>query len=84
MAVKLLRELPAHERARFEREAQALAQIQHPDVVRYVAHGHTREGSPYLVMEWLEGEDLRSRLSRGTLSVHETVRLGRWSWIGHG
>jgi eukaryotic-like serine/threonine-protein kinase len=61
--------------ARFAREAQVLSSLSHPHVVRYLEHGSSAEGAPYLVMEWLEGEDLAARLSRGPLSVDENARL---------
>ncbi len=77
VAVKLIRGVSAGDLARFRREVQTLAQIQHPSVVRYVDHGHTEEGLAYLVMEWLEGEDLKSRLARGPLEIHEAIVLGR-------
>lgn len=60
---------------RFAREARILAEIEHPHVVRYVAHGFTPETHPYLVMEWLEGMDLADRLAQGPLSVSETIAL---------
>ncbi|MDB4989750.1 MAG: protein kinase, partial [Myxococcaceae bacterium] len=62
---------------RFAREALLLSQISHPAVVRYVAHGLTDEGVPYLAMEWLSGEDLSSRLARSGLTVDETLALMR-------
>jgi len=49
----------AHER--FEREAMAVAQLQSPHVVQVFDYGVER-GFPYIVMELLEGEDLRTRL----------------------
>lgn len=49
---------------RFIREAVVLADITHPGVVKYVAHGITSGGENYLAMEWLEGEDLQHRLAR--------------------
>jgi tetratricopeptide (TPR) repeat protein len=63
--------------ARFVREARALAELRHPAIVRYVAHGATPAGEPYLVMEWLEGLDLSDRLAKGALGVDESVELGR-------
>src|SRR5262245_54511683 len=57
------------ERDRFEREARALAELRHPGIVRHVAHGHTASGEPYLAMEWLDGEDLSSRLQRASLGI---------------
>jgi serine/threonine-protein kinase len=62
---------------RFTREAAVLADLQHPGIVRFVASGSTPAGEAYLVMEWMEGESLSERLSRGTLSIAETVALGR-------
>ena len=62
---------------RFAREAQVLAELNHPAIVRYVAHGETAQGQPYLVMEWLEGEDLSQRLTRLRLSVRESLDVAR-------
>jgi len=42
---------------RFLREASLMAELHHPGIVRYVAHGRTDAG-PYLAMEWLDGSDL--------------------------
>src|SRR5689334_18753991 len=64
VAVKVLRHVRASTAARFKREAEVLAALHHPGIVRHVAHGTTAEGIPYLVMEWLEGEDLSGRLDR--------------------
>ncbi|MBI2895592.1 MAG: protein kinase [Deltaproteobacteria bacterium] len=61
---------------RFEREVRALAELDHPAVVRYVGHGTTEAGRLFLAMEWLEGEDLSARLGRGCLDVAETITLG--------
>jgi tetratricopeptide (TPR) repeat protein/predicted Ser/Thr protein kinase len=60
---------------RFAREASVLARLEHPGIVRYIAHGEA-EGEQFLAMEWLEGEDLETRLTRGALSVDETFALG--------
>ena len=42
----------------FQREIRALARVRHPSVVRYLDHGKQR-GRPFLVMEYLDGVDLR-------------------------
>lgn len=76
IAVKLLRGDPVTTE-RFEREAALLADLRHPGIVRYVAHGVTLVGEPYLVMEWLEGEDLQSLLARRRLSPRESLQLVR-------
>jgi eukaryotic-like serine/threonine-protein kinase len=49
--------------ARFEREAMAVARLSSPHVVQVFDYGVER-GCPYIVMELLEGEDLRTRLHR--------------------
>lgn len=61
--------------ARFQREARALFEIQHPGVARHVDHGVDDGGRRYLVMEWLEGEDLATRLARGPIDVDEALAL---------
>jgi tetratricopeptide (TPR) repeat protein len=77
VALKVLVGTPRQEdELRFEREALVLAEIDHPGIVRYVAHGRTAEGRPYLAMEWIEGEDLAARIARGPLSVAETIAMG--------
>jgi hypothetical protein len=61
-------------RDRFAREAEILARLDHPRVVRYVAHGEDELG-PWLAMEWLDGETLAARLRRGPLGPDETLAL---------
>ena len=64
--------------ARFEREAQAAASIQHPNTVSVTDFGESADGVFYLVMEYVEGETLHKLLRReGTLSVKRAVRLLR-------
>jgi eukaryotic-like serine/threonine-protein kinase len=77
VALKALRPMEEEDESRFAREVSVLAQVRHPSIVEYVAHGVTDAGQPYLAMEWLEGESLSARLHRGPLSVAETVTLGQ-------
>ncbi len=57
--------------ARFEREAKAAAQLRSPHVVQILDHG-VCEGTPYIAMELLEGEDLGKRIARvGRLPARE-------------
>jgi serine/threonine protein kinase len=44
-------------------------------IVRYVAHGVTSAGELFLAMEWIDGEVLKTRLQRGSLTVTEAVTL---------
>jgi tetratricopeptide (TPR) repeat protein len=60
---------------RFGKEARLYAELSHPAIVRYVAHGASADGTLWLAMEWLEGEDLGRRLARGPLGVAESVDL---------
>ncbi len=81
VAIKIIREAAArNERslARFEREAVLAARISSAHVVRIIDHGH-HEDLPFIVMDYLEGEDLRHRLDdRAPLPVEEVRRI-----IGH-
>lgn len=77
VALKLLAQSSPH-RARFRREAEVLASLQHPCVVRYLGHGDGSDGEPpYIAMEWVEGVSLRERLLAGRLGVGESVALAR-------
>jgi eukaryotic-like serine/threonine-protein kinase len=60
---------------RFAQEARVLSELSHPTIVRYVVHGTTSRGEPFLAMEWLEGEDLSDRLARTGLTVEESVSV---------
>src|SRR5512143_1881581 len=61
VAIKMAHEDDDADYRRFEREAATLASLRHPAIVTYVGHGRAG-GQLYLVMEWLEGEDLGARL----------------------
>lgn len=74
VAIKVLHE-PAHAE-RFTREAELLERLSHPAIVSYLGHGVTSDGSAYLAMAWLDGEDLAHRLDRGALSVPEAIAVG--------
>jgi len=79
VAVKML--LPHHAAhadiaRRFVREGEAAAKLNHPHAVDVTDVGKDARGAPYLVMEFLEGEDLASLLERnGKLSVEQTVDI---------
>ncbi|MBV8762197.1 MAG: serine/threonine protein kinase [Deltaproteobacteria bacterium] len=77
VALKVLHTRAREDVLRFEREAAILAQLEHPGIVRYIAHGVAADGTPYLAMDWVDGETLDARLARTGLSVAETVELGR-------
>lgn len=49
---------------RFQREAQAAAAIGHENIIEVTDMGTTAEGAPYIVMEFLDGQDVREALSQ--------------------
>ncbi len=59
---------------RFKREILLSAGLQHPHIVPVLSAGEV-DGLPYFVMPFIHGESLRSRLTRGPLSVRETVNI---------
>jgi len=56
------------------REAEAVAQLQHPHIVTIFDRGLCDEG-PYLILELLRGETLAERVARGPVPARETVRV---------
>jgi serine/threonine protein kinase len=62
--------------ARFDREARALASLQHPNVASIYGFEDVA-GVRFLVMELVEGEDLAHRLGQGRTSVEETLNIAR-------
>ena len=78
VAVKVLSEhLSADPSAlqRFEREAQAVAALSHPNILAIHDFGEA-QGVLYAVSELLEGETLRARLAEGALPVRKAVEFG--------
>jgi len=80
VAFKVLHDSLEHRRdefvARFEREARALARLEHPGIVRILDSG--RQGDLYyIVTEYVDGADLARRLSQERLSVSEVADIVR-------
>jgi len=69
-------------RERFEREARLCARITSAHVVGYLADGVDADDRPYLVLEWLEGEDLSRRMRGGRLGAREALRVAREAALG--
>ena len=62
-------------RTRFVREAKSAAALDHPFICSIHEVLQTDQGDDCIVMEYVEGDTLRQRLSAGPLSVHETLRI---------
>ena len=61
---------------RFTREARAASALNHPNIVTIYEVGMDKSsGSPYIVMEYIEGRDLRSLLAEGPLSNRRTLDI---------
>ena len=78
VAIKLL-EPKAGNNARireyFLREARSVAQLNHPNIVTVYDAG-LQESSPWLVMELVEGDDLRTRFHKGRPTLMQSMRIG--------
>ena len=81
VAVKVLNHKEADNpelQARFEREAMLGSRLGHEHIVQVIDFQSTDQGFPYLVMELLEGEDLRRRLRRdGPMSLVKAASITR-------
>jgi serine/threonine-protein kinase len=79
VAIKVLPDAFAHDAerlARFQREAQTLAALNHPNI----AHIHGLEEAPgirALVMELVDGDDLSARIARGPIPIDEALPIAR-------
>jgi serine/threonine-protein kinase len=80
VAIKVLHGLAANDResyARFRREAEIASRIGHPNIVTVHDFNVLASGTPYLVLEYLEGEDLSQRLQRGKLPLPTALGVAR-------
>ena len=78
VAIKVLPEHIAKRedlRARFEREARAVASLNHPNIC--VVHDiGSQDGHGYMVMELMEGETLGARIAKGALPLDQALKYG--------
>src|SRR6185436_9551511 len=84
VAIKLIPEAFAADASRvhrFEQEARAAGQLNHPNILAVYDVG-IHEGAPYIVSELLEGESLRSRLHGGPLPSRKAVDFARQIAVG--
>ncbi len=64
VALKILTNTSADLEKRFEREAQLMARVRHPNIVAILDFGQTGKGLPVIAMEFIDGEELGARLRR--------------------
>jgi eukaryotic-like serine/threonine-protein kinase len=77
VAVKIMPAALAHDpqfRERFDREARAISQLDHPNICTLYDVGD-EAGTSYLVMQYLEGETLSDRLARGPIPIAEALSI---------
>jgi len=78
VALKLMRgALHGKGATRFAAEAAILARLSHPNIARVIDAGHTPEGSPYLVMEYVDGAPITAHADARRLTIDERLRLFR-------
>jgi predicted ATPase len=76
VALKVLDRGNRHSVERFRAEVDALVVgAEHDGIVRYVDHGVVDDATPFLVMEWIEGESLAHRLADRGVSMRELLAL---------
>jgi len=60
---------------RFRAERQILANLHHPGIARLLDSGHTENGLPYLVMEYVHGEPIHKYCDQLQLTIEQRIRL---------
>ncbi|HUF63690.1 MAG TPA: serine/threonine-protein kinase [Verrucomicrobiales bacterium] len=77
VALKILK--PARDdapaRRRFEREAQLLCALQHPNIATFYESGNLPDGRSYIALEWIEGQPITGYCDARTLRPSQRLRL---------
>jgi serine/threonine protein kinase len=64
--------------ARFEQEAKAVSQLEHPNIIRVYDFGETADGQPFMVMDFVEGSNLQNLLkAENNLPIEEGLNIFR-------
>src|SRR5512143_2963052 len=74
VAIKILPSVDPYLRARFAREAKAIAALQHPHICAIFDVGR-QDDVDYLVLEYLQGQTVADRLDHGSLRIDETLAI---------
>lgn len=77
VAIKVVRQglLSRHIEGRLRQERQILASLDHPNIARLFDGGTTPDGTPYIVMEYIDGEPLDLYCDRRKLTIEQRLRL---------
>src|SRR5437763_16154568 len=59
---------------RFRREARAVAQLAHPNIVTVIDRGE-QDGRQFIVFEYVDGQNLKELTAQGPLPIDEAIRL---------
>lgn len=75
VAIKRVRVQTADVRERLFSERRLLARLEHPNIARFIDAGVDAAGSPWLVLEYVEGVPISDWCAQQTLSLHDRLRL---------
>src|SRR5688572_6270834 len=77
VAIKLVQQMAVHPqlRARLRAERQILANLDHPYIARLIDGGETANGTPYLVIEYVDGKSIEQYCNDNKLGVHARLEL---------
>lgn len=75
VALKLLDSTDPRRMAGLRRERELLARLEHPHIARLIDGGISAQGLPWLVMSWVEGENLDAWLARAQPSLEQRLQL---------
>jgi len=77
VAIKVLHHSPLHPRlrSRLHSERHILATLSHPSIARLIDSGDLDDGTPYLVMEYVDGETIDAYCDSRTLFIRERIEL---------
>jgi serine/threonine protein kinase/Tfp pilus assembly protein PilF len=64
-----------HYRARFLREARSVSALSHPNIATIFEYGEAEGGQPFIVMEYIKGDDLSELLYNGELNLKRAVEI---------
>ena len=81
VAIKTLLPELSHDHAivsRFHRESGTVAQLEHPNTIRFYDFGETPTGQLYIAMEYVKGRSLTDLIEEGNIGLLRAVEAGVW------